>query len=52
MRVKTKLCLYRMKIWRQLNAFSPKPCGLGFYSFYGGGSVFVDSMFNVPPIVF
>ena len=40
----------RAKIWYQLNAFKP-PCGLGCCPFYGGGSVVVDLLFIVTPIV-
>ena len=42
----------RAKIWRQLNAFKPPPPGsLGCCPFKGGGSVVVDLLFNVLPIV-
>ena len=27
------------------------PCGLGYSPFYGGGSVVVDLLFNILPIV-
>ena len=41
----------RAKIWYQLNAFKPPPGSLGCCPFYGGGSVVVDFLYIVTPIV-
>ena len=38
------------KIWRQLNAFKLLD-GFGCSPFEGGGSILVNSLFYVPPIV-
>ena len=42
----------RAKIWYQFNAFKPPPPGgFGYCPFLGNGSVGVDSMLIVTPIV-
>ena len=40
----------RVKVLRLLNVFKPHS-GLDCYPFYGGGSVVIDLLFNVLPIV-
>ena len=39
------------RIWSQWGAFAPRPGGLGFCPFWGGGSVVVDFLFVVATVV-